>query len=90
VGTYANEGSGEEPYSIQFPSDVVEDIDGETCWVECRLRNAETGALLVAMGWNLKRRKQDGAWLVDNLDWQDFRDNYRPGVGREEWIRVFG
>lgn len=90
VGTYANEGSGEEPYSIQFPSDIVEDIDGETCWVECRLRNSETGVLLVVMGWNLKRRRQDGAWLIDNLDWQDFRDNYRPGVGREEWIRVFG
>lgn len=90
VGTYANEGSGEESYTIHFPSDVVEDSDEESCWVECRLRSAETGTLLVITGWNLKRRKQDGAWLIDNLDWQDFRDDYRPGIGREEWIRVFG
>eukprot|EP00555_Chaetoceros_dichaeta_P012918 CAMPEP_0198263086 /NCGR_PEP_ID=MMETSP1447-20131203/11501_1 /TAXON_ID=420782 /ORGANISM="Chaetoceros dichaeta, Strain CCMP1751" /LENGTH=270 /DNA_ID=CAMNT_0043951563 /DNA_START=261 /DNA_END=1070 /DNA_ORIENTATION=+ len=27
----------------------------------------------------------DGAWLVESLTWQDFRDAYRPGIGREEW-----
>mmetsp|Transcript_26898 Transcript_26898/g.38601 ORF Transcript_26898/g.38601 Transcript_26898/m.38601 type:complete len:241 (-) Transcript_26898:744-1466(-) len=77
-----------EDYALQFPSDVVE--DGDDSWVECRLRHVDTGALLAVTGWNLKKRKQDGSWLIDNLDWQDFRDEYRPGIGREEWIRVFG
>ena len=32
----------------------------------------------------------DGSWLVDGIDWQDFRDRYRPGIGREEWMRICG
>jgi len=31
-----------------------------------------------------------GAWLLDWLDWQDFRDEFRPGFGREEWMRICG
>ena len=30
------------------------------------------------------------SWLVDSLDWQDFREAYRPGIGREEWVRICG
>jgi len=84
------EGEEGEEYTLQFPSDAVEDLEDGTCWVECRFREPETGKLLAVTGWELKRRKQDGAWLIDRLDWQDFRDEYRPGFGREEWIRVFG
>jgi len=32
----------------------------------------------------------NGAWLIESLDWQDFRDAYRPGIGREEWVRICG
>jgi hypothetical protein len=78
-----------EEYTISFPSDILDFEDG-TCWLECRLRGKETNELLVAMGWSLKRRKIDGAWVVDELDWQDFRDEYRPGIGREEWMRICG
>jgi len=29
-------------------------------------------------------------WLLDCILWQDFRDSYRPGFGREEWVRICG
>jgi hypothetical protein len=85
-------------YTIDFPTDTLDYGDG-TCWVECRLRarawtesesDVETDELLVVMGWSLHQRGTDGAWLVDGLDWQDFRAAYRPGIGREEWERICG
>lgn len=76
-------------YQITFPTDPLDFEDG-TCWVECRLRGGRQEDLLVAMGWSLVRRATDGAWIVDALDWQDFREAYRPGIGREEWMRICG
>ena len=32
----------------------------------------------------------DDCWLLDGIDWQDFRDEFRPGLGREEWERICG
>ncbi|CAJ1937772.1 unnamed protein product [Cylindrotheca closterium] len=58
---------------------------GDECWLECRLRDKNTSKLLVITGWNLVL--EDGMWLVDNIDWQDFRESFRPGIGREEWMR---
>jgi hypothetical protein len=29
-------------------------------------------------------------WLLDGIDWQDFRDEFRPGIGRDEWERICG
>ena len=84
--------TGQEPaprYTATFPTDPVEQ-DENTSWLECRLRDATTDELLVVSGWDLKRRESDGAWLIDGLDWQDFRDGFRPGIGREEWERICG
>lgn len=81
-------GEGER-FRITFPSDPVDYADG-TCWLECRLRDAQTDHLLVVSGWQLQQRASDGAWLVDKIDWQDFRDEFRPGIGREEWMRICG
>jgi hypothetical protein len=78
-----------ENYLITFPTDPIDYEDG-TCWVECRLRGKQDDALLVALGWSLVRRNSDAAWIVDAIDWQDFRDSYRPGIGREEWERICG
>lgn len=76
-------------YEATFPTDPLDFEDG-TCWVECRLRSRPDDQLLVVMGWSLVKRAGDGAWMVDALDWQDFRDRYRPGIGREEWMRICG
>ena len=81
-------GVEDQNYHITFPSDPLD--YGDTCWVECRLRSAGNDELLVAMGWTFEKRAMDGAWLVSKLDWQDFRDAYRPGIGREEWERICG
>mmetsp|Transcript_27686 Transcript_27686/g.81366 ORF Transcript_27686/g.81366 Transcript_27686/m.81366 type:complete len:307 (-) Transcript_27686:37-957(-) len=78
-----------EEYVVSFPSEALDYGDG-TCWVECRLRGVDDDALLVVMGWSLQKRHSDGAWLVEAIDWQDFRDSYRPGIGREEWERICG
>lgn len=74
-------------YQPTFPTDPLD--YGDTCWVECRLRGALDDELLVAMGFSLEKRT-DGVWIVSAIDWQDFRDPYRPGIGREEWERICG
>lgn len=81
-------GVEDKNFQITFPTDPLD--YGDTCWVECRLRSAINDELLVAMGWSLEKRQSDGAWLVSTLDWQDFREAYRPGIGREEWERICG
>ena len=78
-----------EDYYVSFPTDLVDNLDG-TCWLEARLYGTSDNKLLVIMGWELKQRPSDGAWLIDGMDWQDFRDSYRPGLGREEWERICG
>ena len=79
-----------EKYTASFPNDIVDYNDGY-CFLECQLRSAEDDTLLVATGWQLKRSNRlNGAWLIDRIDWQDFRNLYRPGIGREEWLRSVG
>lgn len=78
----------QEEFTISFPSDTVEDSEDDTCWLECRLQSVRDNKLLVVMGWHLRRREMDGAWLIDKLDWHDFRDAFRPGIGQEEWARI--
>jgi len=78
----------EGEYIVSFTSEIVDFNDGK-CWVECQLLNKDDNSLMVDMGWKLKRRASDGAWLVNGIDWQDFRDAYRPGIGREEWMYVY-
>lgn len=81
-------GESDQNYVYDFPSDALDYADG-TCWIECRFRDTVSNDLLCATGWELQQR-DDGAWLVDGIDWQDFRDQFRPGVGREEWMRICG
>lgn len=77
----------EEPYVATFPTDALDYADG-SCWVECQLRGTKDNKLLVIIGWQLL--KEDGAWMIDSIEWQDFRYCFRPGIGREEWIRICG
>mmetsp|Transcript_38733 Transcript_38733/g.71307 ORF Transcript_38733/g.71307 Transcript_38733/m.71307 type:complete len:299 (+) Transcript_38733:36-932(+) len=76
-------------YTIEFPWDTLDYLDG-TAWVECRLRDKQSDLLLVVLGWSMEQRDSDGSWLIDGIDWQDFREKYRPGIGREEWERICG
>ena len=76
-------------YVIDFPQETLDYYDG-SAWLECRLRDDRTDALLAVLGWSMRRREDDGAWLIDGIDWQDFRDDYRPRIGREEWERICG
>ncbi|CAJ1967648.1 unnamed protein product [Cylindrotheca closterium] len=77
----------EEGYLLEFPADFE---SGKEAWVECRLFSVTNGELLAVTGWCLEQRAPDGAWQLNRLDWQDFRDKYRPGLGREEWERICG
>jgi hypothetical protein len=61
-----------EDYVATFPTEPIDYSDG-TCWLECRLRDPEDDTLFAVTGWSLVQRKTDGAWLVDGIDWQDFR-----------------
>jgi hypothetical protein len=79
--------SQKEYYQIEFPYDTLDYHDG-SAWVECRLRNKQTDFLLIVIGWSLQQ--SGDKWLVDGMDWQDFREKYRPGIGREEWERICG
>jgi hypothetical protein len=79
---------GEGYYTIEFPWDTLDYYDG-TAWLECRLRDKQSDELLCVLGWSLEK-SSDGSWLVGGIDWQDFRERYRPGVGREEWERICG
>jgi hypothetical protein len=75
-------------YALYFPGDVVDYLDGK-CWLEAQLRDPASGRLLVILGWSLVQNDRR-EWLIDRIDWQDFRDEFRPGIGREEWMRICG
>lgn len=81
-------GEADEDYVLTFPGEPLDYYDG-TAWVECRLRHQSNNSLLAILGFQLiQNPDNDGAWLVAGMDWQDFRDKFRPGIGREEWMRI--
>ena len=90
---------------LQFEEDDKEkDETVDFCFIESRLRSPKDDSLMVVVGWALKRRRRqpgysnnldtdddlNSNWLLDGIDWQDFRDEFRPGIGREEWERICG
>jgi hypothetical protein len=78
-----------EPFVATFPSDVVDYKDDGTAWVECRLRHAETDDLLVTMGISVVQSTENDGWKISSLDWQDFREQFYPGLSGREWLRSF-
>lgn len=80
-------------YRAVFPSEPLIFPEGDTArsgWVECQLRHPETDQLLVSMGWQLRSENDEDEWRMERIDWQDFREPFRPGIGREEWMRICG
>jgi hypothetical protein len=72
-GSSENDSVKNDDYTLYFPTDVLDYDDGKA-WVESQLRDPQSGELLAILGWNLVRRDEDEAWLIEWLDWQDFRD----------------
>jgi hypothetical protein len=70
---YSSSSSSPE-YDVRYADPL--DFDDGTCWVECTLRDPSTGKMLVMTGWDLRQRQADGAWLVDSIHWQDFREEF--------------
>jgi len=79
---------GDRTFYVSFPGDTLDFLDG-TAWINVELRSKADNSLLVLTGWQLSQRP-DGAWLVDQIDWQDYREEYWPGIGREEWMPFEG
>lgn len=78
----------ERNFDVHFPGETLDFLDG-TAWINVEFRDKRDNSLLVLMGWQLCQR-EDGAWLIDQIDWQDYREEYRPGIGREEWMPYEG
>ena len=80
-----------EGASWYFPAETCS-FDDENAWQEVRFESdgaaAGENALLVKLGWSLVRSK--GCWLTESVDWHDFRPDFRPGIGQEEWPRICG
>ena len=94
-----------QEYALEFPMDALE-LEPGNCWVEARVRDPVTHELWAVLGWTLvqqiphenesedditaKISVSDKTWNIESLEWQDFRDDYRPGIGRDEWERICG
>ena len=84
------------PYDFSFPSDTYhidkgrafQEVQLESCQDLSTLRPGGV-SLLAKLGWELIRDEQ-GCWRTDMISWHDFRDEYRPGEGQEEWPRICG
>ena len=84
------------PYDFSFPSDTYyidngrafQEVQFESCQDSSTLRPGGV-SLLAKLGWELIR-DEEGCWRTDMISWHDFRDEYRPGEGQEEWPRFCG
>lgn len=78
------------PFTMAFPSDIVDYRNDGTVWLECQLRQIETNQLFVIMGISLIVDEVDpSSWKILSLDWQDFREAFYPGLSGREWLRAF-
>ena len=55
---------------------------------EQRVRLEDASEAHVTLGWELERRR--GVWLTSRWYWHDFRPEFHPGIGEEEWTRICG
>lgn len=81
-------GTAGQDFEAIFPTEPVVN-DDHAIWVECQLRQSDSDTLLVDLGVNLSKDDADGRWKIDDLQWQDFRDDFYPGLSGREWLRAF-
>jgi hypothetical protein len=83
--------SHDTPFTASFPSDIVDYRNDGTVWLECQLRHADTNKLFVIMGMSLiaDTEEASSSWKILSLDWQDFREEFYPGLSGREWLRAF-
>lgn len=55
----------EDDVSIEIATEPLDFMDG-TCWVKCRLQRGDSSAML-----GLSLVREHGAWMLDEMDWQD-------------------
>ena len=85
------EGLGNGQYALlreEYTADLDDDIlvlDDEA-FLRVRLEDASDAH--VTLGWEL--RLQRGCWLTSRWHWHDFRPEFHPGIGEEEWTRICG
>lgn len=84
-----NLGSGQyailrEEYTADLDDDVLV-LDDEAF---LRVRLEDSSDAHVTLGWELKLER--GCWLTSRWHWHDFRPDFHPGIGEEEWTRVCG
>jgi hypothetical protein len=89
MGTTSNH---DTPFTVSFPSDIVDYRNDGTVWLECQLRHTDTNKLFVIMGMSLiiaDETSSSSSWKILSLDWQDFREQFYPGLSGREWLRAF-
>ena len=85
------EGLGNGQYALlreEYTADLDDDVlvlDDEA-FLRVRLEDASDAH--VTLGWEL--RLQRGCWLTSRWHWHDFRPEFHPGIGEEEWTRICG
>lgn len=78
-----------EGSSWSFPSEACS-WDEESTWQEVIFESVDgEETLLAKLGWSLVR-DSSGCWVTDDCSWHDFRPEFRPGIGQEEWPRICG
>ena len=73
-----------EEYTADLDDDVL--VLDDEAFLRVRLEDASDAH--VTLGWEL--RLQRGCWLTSRWHWHDFRPEFHPGIGEEEWTRICG
>ena len=85
------EGLGNGQYAL-LREDYTADLDDDVLVLDdeafLRVRLEDASDAHVTLGWELERRR--GVWLTSRWYWHDFRPEFHPGIGQEEWTRICG
>lgn len=69
---------------FDFPKEPLDFYDG-TCWMECRLMVSSKKGVVTAVMLGFSLVQERGAWMLDDLIWQDLQDQPRSGWHEQTW-----